>query len=263
MSPGQLNLLWIISHAGAVEPAELVEVDGVLVASQVYARQVAARTSTPVRPLLQFADPEVFAAVRSPPARHEILFVGNWRGVFRRVVWDARCAGFRVALVGQGWRYLAPEHVAADHVPHEELGALYSSTKVLLADHWDEMRDEGFVSNRIFDALACGSFVIADDVAGLRTLLPGGLEVYGDADDLGRQLRRYLSDEGARRAVAERGRELVLEHHTVRARADELLLAVRSAAAHSSRMAVDHLAGDHAGSGDCRQSLLGAASSEA
>ena len=37
-------------------------------------------------------------------------------------------------------------------------------------DHWDDMREKGFVSNRIFDALACGTCVISDDIEGLNDL---------------------------------------------------------------------------------------------
>ena len=37
----------------------------------------------------------------------------------------------------------------------------------MLADHWDDMREHGFISNRIYDALACGAVVVSDDVAGL------------------------------------------------------------------------------------------------
>jgi len=52
--------------------------------------------------------------------------------------------------------------VVSDYIPNEELPAVYASVGVLLNDHWQTMRERGFVSNRLFDALACGTPVISN-----------------------------------------------------------------------------------------------------
>ena len=57
--------------------------------------------------------------------------------------------------------------VAGRHVPNDELGALYASAGVVLSDHWADMRELGFVSNRTFDVLASGGRLFSDDVPGL------------------------------------------------------------------------------------------------
>jgi Glycosyl transferases group 1 len=232
-SPGQLNLVWQISHPAETPIEELEDYDAVLVASRSHARTLAEALAVPVHPFLQFTDPDRFSPRSDLDHAHELLFVGNWRYVFRRVVWDALSTGRELALVGQGWAYLAPEHLVAEHVPNAELAGFYASCSILLCDHWDDMRERGFISNRIFDALACGAFVISDHFEALVEELPRGLETYNDPDELREKVSRYLNDPDARREHARRGRELVLKSHTSERRVDELLrLLPQSVATH-------------------------------
>lgn len=221
--PSGLNLLWLISHPDEVEEAELERYDRVLVASRRHATQLAQRIQVPVEHLPQFTDPAVFYPEPDSTRAHELLFVGNWRGEFRRIVWDALETGRPPALYGRGWDLLAPEHAVAEHVPHDELRTLYSSCDILLCDHWEDMRKRGFVSNRVFDALACGAFVLADDNPGIAEELPSAAETYASRNELGAKLERYLADPVARQRVADRGRSLVVAEHTAERRAGRLL----------------------------------------
>src|SRR4029077_19165788 len=118
----------------------------------------------------------------------------------------------------------------AEHVPHGELHLLYSSCKVLLCDHWDDMRRDGFVSNRIFDALACGTFAIADDNPALAEELPGAVETYSTPAELGERLERYLGEPEERERIARRGHAMVLADHTAGRRAEQLLSIAAAAA---------------------------------
>lgn len=228
-TPGRLNLLWLISHPEEVEEAELDRYDHVLVASRSYAQRLAPLVRPPVEPMLQFTDPELFHPAPDPERRHAVAFVGNWRGEFRRIVWDAIEAGHPPALYGRGWDLLAPERAVAEHVPHADLARLYSSCDVLLCDHWDDMRRHGFVSNRVFDALACETFVIADDNPALAEELPGAVVTYSSPAELREELDRYLAQPDERKRIARRGRAMVLAEHTVERRAERLLEIVAAA----------------------------------
>jgi spore maturation protein CgeB len=46
------------------------------------------------------------------------------------------------------------------------------------------MRDYGFISNRLFDAVASGARVISDDVVGLRDVFGDTVQVYETPEDL-------------------------------------------------------------------------------
>jgi glycosyltransferase involved in cell wall biosynthesis len=229
-TPGRLNLIWQISHPDESSAAELERYDRVLVASREHAAVLAKELSTPVEPLAQFTDSGLFRPAPQPEVAHELLFVGNWRGEFRRIVWDAIQAGRPPALYGEGWDLLAPEHAVAEHVPHDDLRRLYSSCEILLCDHWEDMRRHGFVSNRVFDALACGACVLADDNPGIAAELPGAVETYSTQDELRERIDALLSDRARRERLASRGRELVLAEHTADRRAERLVAIATEAA---------------------------------
>jgi len=239
--PGRLNLIWLISHPEEASVEELNCYDRVLVASRSHAERLREEVEPPVEPLLQFTDPALFHPAPDAAPRHELAFVGNWRGVYRRIVWDAIEAGRPPALYGEGWDLLAPEHAVAERVPHAELGRLYSSCEILLCDHWDDMRRHGFVSNRVFDALACGTFVLADDNPALAEELPGAVPTYSSADELGELIERYLGDPQARQRMIERGRALVLAEHTAERRAEQLSAIAATTARECLRPELAHL----------------------
>jgi glycosyltransferase involved in cell wall biosynthesis len=224
-SQGQRHVLWIISHPEAVDDAELYEADLVLVASHRFAEDLRARTDTPVEVMLQATDHRRFAPRPVDPAhRHEVTVVAKTRHVLRPVVADALAAGLRPAVYGGGWRELVdPSLVVADHVDNELLPTVYSSASVVLNDHWGTMRAWSFVSNRLFDVLACGTPVISDAVDGLAELLDGAVPEYRTPTELRALVDEVLADPAAARERAGRGREIVLANHTMDHRARQLV----------------------------------------
>ena len=46
------------------------------------------------------------------------------------------------------------------------------------------MIDEDFPSNRLFDALSCGTFVISDNIPSANSLFEGSIVTYNDENDL-------------------------------------------------------------------------------
>jgi O-antigen biosynthesis protein len=175
----------VISHPTEVTAEEVRRFDHVFVASEAYAEQAARRWRRPVEPLLQCTDPDRFAATPDPALHTELLFVGNSRGVRRRIVGDAIDAGLEPAIWGAGWEGLVPNHlVRGTHLPNHELGRHYASADVVLADHWADMREAGFVANRIYDAVACGASVVSDDVPGLDGAFGGAVRTYRRPEDL-------------------------------------------------------------------------------
>ena len=114
-----------------------------------------------------------------PAPASAVLFVGNSRRQLRPVVRDALTAGLPLAVYGDLWSGLVPdEMVHGRSIPNDQLAAAYRSAGVVLNDHHDAMRADGFVSNRLFDAVASGARVVTDpilDAAGLAELFgPGG-----------------------------------------------------------------------------------------
>lgn len=234
-TPGQRHVLWVISHPETLTDDELDDADLVLVASERFARALRSRTATPVEVMLQATDPERFSPRPPQPRyRHDVAVVAKSRGVLRAAVADALAAGLRPAIYGGGWDGLVDaDLVVAEHVPNEDLPSLYSSVGVLLNDHWDTMAAWGFVSNRIFDALACGAPVVSDHLPEIPALFGDAVATYTTPADLRATVNAILSDPDAARARAARGRDLVLQAHTFDRRAVQLLNAL-------ARYGLDH-----------------------
>jgi spore maturation protein CgeB len=159
-----------------------------------------------------------------------LLFVGNSRQVRRRILADLVGSSHDVAVYGGGWtaELLHPHRLRGEWIHNWELRRYYSSAGIVLCDHYDDMRDEGFISNRAYDALASGAFVISDRVPAIEEEFDGGLVTYGDADELSGLIDHYLSHPDERQARAERGRAAVLAHHTFAHRVDAIIEEITS-----------------------------------
>ena len=224
-TPGQQHVVWVISHPETIATAECDAADLVLVASPVFADELRARTSTPVEVLLQATDPDRFCP--GPPSRehrHDVTVVAKSREVRRRIVTDAIQAGLEPTIYGSGWRGLVePRLVRDEYIDNAYLPHVYRSAGVVLNDHWDSMRRSGFVSNRLYDVLACGTPVISDEVAGIPELFDDAVPMYRTPEHLASLVHRALDEPERARAEADRGRAAVLRRHTFDHRAQQLL----------------------------------------
>ena len=220
---GQLTLLWIVSHPNRVTDELTSSADRIYVASDSFAKELAGRTSVPVAPLHQATDEVRFHPDPTGP-HHEVLFVGNSRGVRRDIVADLVPTTFGLAVYGR-WApdHLDPVYLHGELIPNSDLHRYYSSADVVLNDHWPDMRAAGFLSNRLYDALASGACVVSDRVPGIEEEFDGAVATYSDAGDLRLLIRDLLMDSGRRRALAERGRAAVLDRHTFKHRAAVIL----------------------------------------
>ena len=222
--PSQVSILWVISHPDRVTDDMLPRYDIIFVAADAFADALAKRTDRLVVPLHQATDPARFHPTPGGPS-HELLFVANSRGVRRRIMDDVTPTSHELAVYGRGWTpdLLDPRHLIGEHVPNEELASYYSAAAIVLNDHWPDMAEQGFFSNRLYDAAATGAFVISDEIAGLSEEFDGGIVAYRDPADLRDLIDRFLGDPEARRVHAERARGAVLGRHSFDMRIEKLL----------------------------------------
>ena len=212
---GQVNVLWQISHPDLATPELYERYDHVFVASERFAARMADQVSVPVESLHQATDPERFRPLPGGP-HHELLFVASSRKVRRRIVDDLADTKYDLAIYGRDWTpdLANGRFVKGEVVKNAELARYYSAADIVLNDHWDDMRIEGFLSNRLYDALACGAFVVSDLVDGIEDEFDGAVATYGSQPELEPLIARYLADPGERQRLADHGRSIVLERHT-------------------------------------------------
>ncbi|HEV7773590.1 MAG TPA: glycosyltransferase [Conexibacter sp.] len=226
----ELSVLWNISHPDLLTIAECDAFDLVATPSARHAERLARHTSTPVAVVEQATDPVVFFPEHNPAHERELVFVGNSRGIMRPILADllgGREPVRDLAVWGQQWEQFLPASlVAGQHLPNDEVRRAYSSAAIVLNDHWDDMREQGIVSNRIFDALACGAIVVSDHLPELEARFRDAVVTYRTREELHATIAELLADPAQRAERAAAGRAQVLAAHTFRHRVDALLASI-------------------------------------
>jgi hypothetical protein len=224
-SPRQINLLWVISHPELVSGAELDEVDSAFAASLSWSRRMTTAGHR-VAPMLQCTDAAVFQPEAGEPGSgYPLLFVGNSRSARRPLVDAAIATGRDLAVIGGGWAgRIPPERVMAEYADNATLPRLYRNAGVVLNDHWSEMANEGFLSNRLFDLTASGARWVSDPATDLLEVFPTG-RVAADGAELVRLLDGAPATFPTEEALLEASR-IVRAEHSFDARAAQLSEAV-------------------------------------
>lgn len=206
-----VNLMWVIYNPDDVTATECAGYDQVFAASTTWAAERSAEWDQRISPLLQCTDAEYFRPGRAAGAdTGKVVFVGNARrGANRPIIEAALAAGVEVEIYGTGWESVpaAAGRVVARRVPNADVGRIYAAAGVVLNDHWDDMRRAGFVSNRLFDAVASGSRVLSDPIAAGEALFARSVAYCEPAEvalRLGEPWDANWPGEAERRANAER-----------------------------------------------------------
>ncbi|MCO7203133.1 glycosyltransferase [Microbacterium sp. CnD16-F] len=189
---GATSVIWVISHPDEVTPQELASYDLRYAASTSWGGRMMDQWGIQVDTLLQCTDPDLFFIQDDsvPAVADKLLMVGNSRKQYRPAACETANAGLPVVIYGNGWEgFVDGSNIAGTYVPNDELRRFYRSAQWSLNDHWADMRELGFVSNRVFDVLASGGRLLTDRVDGLDDLfpaavLPRGVATFGSPVEL-------------------------------------------------------------------------------
>jgi spore maturation protein CgeB len=181
-------------------------------------------------------EPESHHAVLLSPEEkeqygHDVVFVGSWYP--ERAALFERLCDFDLAIWGPGWENLPSSstlrrHLRGAHTSPDQWRKIYSASRIVLATHYHDPSGRYPVyqaSPRVFEAMACGAFVLCDRQRDVLALFRDGehLACFSDGDDLAVKVRYYLEHPGERQAIARKGREEVLANHTYVHRLHELI----------------------------------------
>lgn len=216
-------MLWVISHPDLVTGVEMDSYDAVFAASGTWKGP----DGREVMPLLQATAPRRFHPDASPQdSGAPLLFVGSTRGEFRPAVRGVlrSSRAHELAVFGVGWQeYLQPEQIAGEFVPNDALPREYSGAGIVLNDHHQDMAEAGFLSNRLFDAVASGARVLSDRASGIDEVFGSSVVVFEDEDDLARILDLSVDEVFADRDERVAHARRVAAEHSFDARAAVLI----------------------------------------
>ncbi len=220
----QKNIMWNISHPDDVPQEEYERFDLVYFASQKLCDRWKDKISTKCDVMLQCTDPEVMKSTAGEK-KYELLFIGNSRRVYRQVVQDALTLDYPLTIFGRHWEAFeeAQKCVKEPYMPNEQVGQAYRDARIVLNDHWDDMKETGIVSNRLFDALAAEAFIISDELPEIEEIFQGTVVTYQDRADLKKKADYYMQHPEEAEKLAKRGHELVIKEHTFRRRMEKLV----------------------------------------
>jgi tetratricopeptide (TPR) repeat protein len=191
---------WILDAVRDPErtAAKAAHCDAVFAAQQQDARLLQ-REGVPSAEWLPFACAPTYHHQHPVERLHDVCFIGNVVPGERQRLLELLQSEFERVYVGRAYW---------DHMARE-----FSRSRVVF-----NRSARGDVNLRVFEAVACGSLLITDDVStnGLQDLLRSGehLVTYRDDRELLHWVRHYLEREGDREMTARRGCEEVHAKHT-------------------------------------------------
>jgi spore maturation protein CgeB len=142
----------------------------------------------------------------------------------RPVVAQAVDESVEIDIFGEMWDGLAPpEWIKGDNIPNVELPRHYASADIVLNDHWPSMKDAGFMSNRIFDVLACGGSLVTDSVAGMPPEIENACQFFDRDKSLAALIASAPQRTGRLGKGAKTVAEMVHRKHSFDARAETIL----------------------------------------
>ena len=175
---------------------------------------------------------------QTPHYLWDVCFIGNasadklaWLDPVARALGDRR-----MIVVGQGWTKMAAGTPVAPHVLGAQLlgdtfARAIEHSRINIAVHHGPGGSHGWadqVSTRSFEIPACGGFMLHIDNDEIRTLFEPGreIDVFADSDQLVAKIDHYLSDDTARRLIADAGHARAVPAYSLHARSMELARAM-------------------------------------
>ena len=229
LTPGAINLIWVISHPNQISKRELKNYDMIFAASKKWAADKSKKWNLSIIPLLQATSPTVFNPNSEiSNTTEKVLFVGNTRGKLRKSVKAATKVKANLKIIGKGWnKFIDPASIENTFIANNELSAEYRKAKAVLNDHWPDMSSNGFISNRLFDAVASGARVISDQVDGISEIFKNQVIEYSSPKELEQILESdFLAKFAAQEILDELAKEVLKEHNFDR-RAEVLVASVK------------------------------------
>lgn len=219
-TPGVVNVVWVISHPDTVTRQELLGFDLVYAASPAWAAERSAEWGIQVRTLLQATEVVAREGGQRPKDERAVFVGSRTPRRDRPLVKLAVAAGIPLVVHGRGWEGDLPRGVwESEFVDNHRLADVYGKHALVLADHWPDMAAQGFIANRVFDAVAAGGRVASDAVLGIGDVFGAEVTVVSTPAEMRRAWEEAASSDDDLVSTA----AVVHREHSFLARAQVLL----------------------------------------
>ena len=111
------------------------------------------------------------------------------------------------------------------YVDHEELNRVYNRAKIILSIHSPQFKHG--IAPRVFEAAFAGAFQLVEYKPDIETLFPG-MPYFKTKEEMLDKIEFYLNNDRDREDIAKKMRELALEKHTFKSRAEVILDTIKN-----------------------------------
>ncbi len=204
------------------------------------AQELLARAKVKKTYWLPFAcDPEVHSPVNLDSVEKEkwgsdVSFMGSYypnrEGILEKI------AGSDLRIWGPGWDKLdhhspLKERATDKQLKPEEWKKIFCSSPINIVIHFQDGETLCHqAAPRVYEALACRSFLLVDDQKDVRSLFQDGkhLVIFKESEDLQQKITYYLNQADERKKIAHQGYEEVVHNHTYLQRIQEMLSVIEA-----------------------------------
>ena len=217
----KINILYLMSIVKSYEEKELDNYDIIIVASERFKK---IRKDKKVFYLPQCTNPERFYQEVDDNYKTDILFIGNaYNSKFRTSVKYCVNNELPITIYGKYWENLINDkYIKGTFVDNNRVHKYYSNAAIVLNDTTDEMRENGIISNRIFDVTACKGFIISDYVPEIKKAYGDSIPMYKNEKEFVSLVRYYLEHPQERRKKAQKAYEITMANFTNKVFAEKL-----------------------------------------
>ena len=162
----------------------------------------------------QFTNPDKFKYEYDESVKSELLFVGSpW---YERVsVTYALENGYDISVYGLKWDGKIPaQYIKSGYIDNNDLNRYYSSAKIVLSDHPDDLAEMGLVINRLYDASAVGAFVISEYSPYIEQIFGDAIPMYKNKKEFKQLVDYYLEHPEERLKKAKQAQNITLQRFT-------------------------------------------------
>lgn len=211
LDPRIYTMGWIYGHPDMLTDLELLHYDHLFCYSSLFQKELQRRGYS--SELMIGATGKLPATVQK--ARYPATFVGNARaGGGSRPAVDALLeSGEDFRVWGKGWEgKLSRKNLAGSYFDYAQLNELYASSEFVLNDHHPDMARWGFVSFRIYDALASGGFVVSDRNPGIKEIFSDTVPQFSGGQELREILTYFRAHPQEKERLRKQGMRIALSH---------------------------------------------------
>lgn len=162
----------------------------------------------------QFTNADKFKREVVEDLKTDLLFVGStW---YERV--SAKYAAelqYDLAVYGLNWEgKIEEKFIKGTFIDNQELNKYYSSAKIVLSDHADDLGEMGLVINRIYDATAVGTMVISKYSPYIEEIFGDSVPMFKTKEEFKALVDFYLAHPKERKEKAKAAQKITLQGYT-------------------------------------------------